>query len=99
MRIVNIKDVKQIFLEKTDLDDETIQTVVDEIPTVDWIDVNRGLPITGLRVLCQWERRNGIDKEIYITIMHKNDNNQWLSDLGLCNGKVTHWMELPEVIH
>ena len=35
MRLVNIKDVKQSFMEKTDLDEETIQSIIDELPTAE----------------------------------------------------------------
>ncbi len=35
MRLVDIKDVKQDFMEKTYLDEETIQIIIDEIPTAE----------------------------------------------------------------
>ena len=42
MRLVDIKDVKQGFMEKTDLDEETIQSIIDELPTAnDTEKVNR----------------------------------------------------------
>lgn len=42
MRLVDVKDVKQGFMEKTDLDDETIQSIIDELPTAnDTEKVNR----------------------------------------------------------
>lgn len=98
MRLVNIKDVKQAFMGKCDLCEEEIQSIIDEIPTTEECGlkpIGEGKPIVGLNVICQWEKRNGNDKEIYITIMHRNVDDEWISNLGLCTGKVTHWMELP----
>lgn len=98
MKLVDIIDVKQALMEKCDLyDEESIQSIIDEIPTTECglKPIEEVKPIVGLRVLCQWEKRNGIDKEIYITIMHRNANDEWISEFGVCTGKVTHWMELP----
>ena len=98
MRLVDIKDVKQAFMGKTDLDEETLQIIIDDIPTTEECGlkpIEEGKPIIGLNVICQWEKRNGNDKDVYITIMHRNADDKWISAYGLCTGKVTHWMDLP----
>ena len=96
MRLVDIKDVKNAFLGSCELDEETIQIIIDEIPTTEkngMKSIEEGKPPIGLRVLCQWEKRNGKDAEIYQTIMHINEDGNWISEFGMCNGKVTYWME------
>jgi len=103
MRLVDIKDVKNAFMGKCDLDEESIQTIIDEIPTTEkggMKSIEEGLPIVGLNVLCQWEKSDLIhnSKDIYQTIMHRNADNEWISDFGVCTGKVTHWMHLPFVV-
>lgn len=38
MRLIDIKDVKHGFMEKSDLDEETIQNIIDELPTAYDVD-------------------------------------------------------------
>ena len=62
--------------------------------------IEEGLPIVGLNVLCQWEKFDVIhnSKDIYQTIMHRNADNEWIGEFGICTGRVTHWMHLPFVV-
>ncbi|MCI8337965.1 MAG: DUF551 domain-containing protein [Lachnospiraceae bacterium] len=61
-----------------------------------WIPCSERMPETGIPVLCQWHKRNGLDTEVYFSILHVDDDGKWVADYGMPNGEVVAWMPLPE---
>lgn len=64
----------------------------------DWIPCSERLPSVGVSALCYWKKYNKYDNttSYYYSLMHRNEDNQWLGDLGMCNGEVLAWMPLPQ---
>lgn len=63
-----------------------------------WIPVTERLPREWQEVLCQWESGDKYRNEIriYISILHRIDEKEWVGSSGKPNGKVIAWMPLPE---
>lgn len=63
-----------------------------------WIPCSERLPSVGVTVLCYWKKYDRYDNttSYYYTLMHRNEDCQWLSDLGVCNGNVLAWQPLPQ---
>lgn len=63
-----------------------------------WIPCSKRLPDVGVTVLCYWKKYDRYDNttSYYYSLMHRNEDCQWLSDFGMCNGDVIAWQPLPE---
>lgn len=63
-----------------------------------WIPCSERLPNVGMTVLCYWKKYNRYDNttSYYYTLMHRNEDYQWISDFGMCNGDVIAWQPLPK---
>lgn len=62
-----------------------------------WIDCSERLPNVGVTVLCYWGKSSICENttSYYYTLMHRNEDNIWISDFGICIGFVIAWMPLP----
>ena len=76
---------------------ENYDSLVDEYNN-GWIPCSERLPSVGVTVLCYWKKYDRYDNttSYYYSLMHRNENCQWLSDLGMCNGEVIAWQPLPQ---
>lgn len=63
-----------------------------------WIPCSERLPDVGVTVLCYWGKSSIFENttSYYYTLMHRNEDNIWISDFGICTGFVISWMPLPE---
>jgi hypothetical protein len=63
-----------------------------------WIPCSEGLPNVGMTVLCYWKQDNRYDNttSYYYTLMYRNEDYQWISDFGMCNGAIIAWQPLPQ---
>lgn len=63
-----------------------------------WIPCSERLPSVGLTVLCYWKKDDRYDNttSYYYTLMHRNEDCQWISDFGMCSGVILAWQPLPD---
>ncbi len=61
-----------------------------------WIPCGERMLEKEISVLCQWNKRNGLDTEVYFSVFYVDDNEEWVGDSGMPNGKVVAWQPLPE---
>lgn len=60
-----------------------------------WIPCGERMPEKEIPVLCQWNKRNGLDTEVYFGILHIDGGDEWVADYGIPNGEVVAWQPLP----
>lgn len=63
-----------------------------------WILTTERMPKEWQEVLCQWESGNKYRNEIriYISILYRTNEKEWVGSSGKLNGRVVAWMPLPE---
>lgn len=92
------KLIERIKQEPTDgMYTHEIIEAIEEQPKIGvWIPCSERLPEKEVPVLCQWNKRNGLDTEVYYNILHVDDDGGWSADYGMPNGEVVAWQPLPE---
>lgn len=85
-----MKFIKNIHIEE-------FATDINVVSNNGWIPVSERLPSVGVTVLCYWKQYDRYDNttNYYYSLMHRNEDSQWLSDFGMCSGEVIAWQPLP----
>ena len=75
---------------------KVMDVLYDELHKKEWIPCSEHMPKKEVPVLCQWHKRNGLDTEVYYSILHVDGDGKWVTDYGMPNGEVVAWQPLPE---
>ncbi len=75
---------------------KVMNVLYDKLHKKGWIPCSERLPEEGIPTLCQWHKRNGLDTEVYFSILHIDGGDEWVGNYGMPNGEVVAWQPLPE---